>query len=177
KPPAVYDGFIASAVVWFAIMTVYDGVYFAATLAAPDRTALLALVATWQGPLREIQIHGFALLMILGVSQRIFPHFYGLPAPSAGLARVALALLNVAVLGIVAGLLLRRLAGHAWGGLWYASVLLLAGTALVLVRDWRIFAATQSHDRSLKFLRAAYVWLFVSLGLLVLLPLYQHVLL
>jgi hypothetical protein len=43
----------------------------------------------------------------------------------------------------------------------------------VLVRDWRIFARPQDSDRSLKFLRTAYVWLFVSLGMLVALPAYQ----
>src|SRR5262249_22615414 len=32
----------------------------------------------------------------------------------------------------------------------------------------------EEADRSLKFLRAAYVWLFISLGMLVILPVYQY---
>jgi hypothetical protein len=174
KPLAVYDGFILCAITWFVVQTVYDAVYFTATATAADRPQLLALVATWQGPLREIQIHGFALLMILGVSQRIFPYFFGLPAPRPRVALVALGLLNLALLGEVAGSLLMRLAGHAWTGLWYGSVLLLAGTVFWLVRDWHIFARAEHPDRSLKFLRAAYLWLFASLAMLVLLPAYQH---
>jgi hypothetical protein len=42
-----------------------------------------------------------------------------------------------------------------------------------LVWDWHIFSPMSEADRSLKFLRAAYVWLFVSLAMLVLLPAYQ----
>jgi len=133
-------------------------------------------VATWQGALRDIQIHGFALLMILGVSQRIFHHFYGLPEPSQRLSRVALVCLNAAILGEVVGLVLHRLGGPAWIALWYASVLVLAGTVAALVWNWRLFAAPAEPDRTLKFLRAAYVWLLTSLVMLVLLPAHQHLL-
>src|SRR5262249_40366434 len=39
---------------------------------------------------------------------------------------------------------------------------------------WHIFSPAREPDRSLKFLRTAYAWLFLSLGMLVLLPAYQH---
>ena len=42
--------------------------------------------------------------------------------------------------------------------------------------NWRIFAVPTEPDRTLKFLRAAYVWLLVSLALLILLPVHQHIL-
>lgn len=173
---AWYDGYILAALGWFVLQAAYDTVYLAATLAA-DGDRLLALVATWQAPLREMQIHGFALLIILGVSQRIFPNFYGLPVPGRRLSLVALVLINLAVAAEVAGLVLMRTAGRGWAGLWYAGVLLLAGTAVVLLRDWRIFSRAEEPDRSLKFLRAAYVWLLISLGMAVLLPVYQGVVL
>jgi hypothetical protein len=173
NPLAFYDGYVVSALVWFAVQAVYESVYLAATLSAANRDELLGLVKTWQGPLREIQIHGFALLMILGVSQRLFHHFYGLPAPNARRSKLALVGLNVAVAGEAAGLILMSPAGPAWAALWYASVLLLAGAVLWLLCDWRIFSATREADRSLKFLRAAYVWLGVSLAMQVLLPIYQ----
>jgi hypothetical protein len=172
-----YDYYIVSSLAWFVVQAVYETVYLAATLAATGPEQLLPLVATWQGALREVQIHGFALLMILGVSQRIFHHFYGFPAPNRRLSSAALVGLNAAVLGEVAGLVLMRAAGHAWAVLWYASVLLLAGTVGALVGSWRLFSPPAEADRSLKFLRAAYVWLFVSLGMLVLVPAYQYALL
>jgi uncharacterized protein involved in response to NO len=127
--------------------------------------------------LRDVQIHGFALVMILGVSQRIFPHFYGYPTPSRRLSFAALVAVNVAVIGEAAGLILMRTAGHAWAALWYTSVLLLTGAVGLLVANWRIFSPPEDADRSLKFLRAAYVWLAVSLALLILLPVHLAIVL
>src|SRR5262249_56756389 len=113
------------ALFWFVAQAVFEAVYLPATLAASDRDELLKLVATWQGSLREMQIHGFALLMILGVSQRIFPHFYGFRAPSRRVSVAALITLNAAVAGECAGLVLMHVAGHGWAGLWYGSGRLL----------------------------------------------------
>jgi hypothetical protein len=168
-----YDYYALSALAWFVIQAVWETVYFTATILAADREHLLDLVATWQGPLRDIQIHGFALLMILGASQRIFHYFYGFPTPNRRKSMAAWVALNVAVVGEVAGFVLMRTAGHAWAVLWYGSILLLAAATAILVADWHIFSGSPESDRSLKFLRAAYVWLFVALGMLVLLPVYQ----
>jgi hypothetical protein len=177
KGLAFYDYYIASALGWFVVQAVAEALYLRATLAAGSREELLTLVRDWQGAIREMQIHGFALLMILGVSQRVFHHFYGFPAPSRRLSLAALVCLDLAVTGEIAGLILMRGAGHAWAGLWYASVLLLVGTVVALVCNWRVFGRAAEPDRSLKFLRAAYAWLLVSLGMLVLLPAYQFALL
>jgi hypothetical protein len=172
KPLADYDLFIACALGWFVLQAVYDTVYFAGTMnaAGPE---LIALVARWQAPLRDMQIHGFALLMILGVSQRVFHNFYGFPATTSRLSRTTLLCLNVAVLGECLGLVRMRTVGPGGVSLWYVAVLLLAGSAAALVHSWQIFSHCEHSDRSLKFLRAAYVWLFVSLGMLILMPAYQ----
>src|SRR5262249_40251410 len=52
KPLAFYDYYIVSALFWFVVQVVYEGVYLVATLGAagPD---LVRLVATWQAPLRD----------------------------------------------------------------------------------------------------------------------------
>jgi hypothetical protein len=174
---AYYDGYIVCSLGWFVVQAVYELLYLQATLAAADRAALLRLVATWQGALREIQIYGFAGLMILGVSQRAFHPFFGLPEPSKRLSRVVLVSWNAAVIAQAAGLILMRTAGHAWAALWYMGVLVLAGCALALLRNWRIFSRPAEPDRSLKFLRAAYVWLLISLGMATMLPVFQLVVL
>jgi hypothetical protein len=171
QPLAHYDYYILAALAWFVVQAVYEAVYLTATLGASGE-ALVALVATWQAPLRDIQIHGFALLMILGVSQRAFHHFYGLPQPSARRSLVLLPVLIAAVVGEALGLLLIR-TNPAWAALWYGSVIVLTIATAALVSGWRIFAPAPDGDRSLKFLRVAYVWLFVSLGMLVLLPAFQ----
>ncbi|HWB09618.1 MAG TPA: DUF1858 domain-containing protein [Pirellulales bacterium] len=173
KPLVFYDYYLISALMWFVVQAVGEGVYLTVTAAARGER-LVSLVSTWQAPLRDVQIHGFAMLMIFGVSQRIFHHFYGLPKIDERLSLVGLALVNAAIVGEVAGLLLMKSAGHVWAALWYASVLVLAGTSAVLVKSWQFFSHTDEVDRSLKFLRAAYVWLFISLTMLAFLPVYQH---
>ncbi len=177
KGLAFYDYYILAALGWFMAQAIAEAVYLAATLGASNREELLSLVATWQGAIRDAQIHGFALLMILGVSQRILHHFYGFPAPSRRVSLTAFGCLNIAVIGEIAGLMLMRGAGRAWAGLWYTSVLVLAGSIVALLLDWRIFGRCAETDRSLKFLRAAYVWLLLSLAMLILLPVHQFILL
>jgi hypothetical protein len=172
RPLVHYDYYILSALVWFVVQAVYEGIYLTATLAAAGDD-LTRLVATWQPALRDLQVHGFALLMILGVSQRVFHHFYGLPAPSAKLSLIALPILCAAVTGEAAGLVLMQTVSPIWAVLWYVSLTALAITTATLVASWRIYSPAPDSDRSLKFLRIAYVWLFVSLGMLVLLPAHQ----
>jgi hypothetical protein len=178
KPLVEYDYYIASSLVWFVIQAVYDGCYTIATLGADSASELVSLVATWQAPLRDLQIHGFALLMILGVSQRVFHHFYGLPPGNKRLSLALIAPLNLAVIGEASGLILMHLSGnHLWALVAYLSSWLLAVCCAMLVWNWHIFRPAPDHDRTLKFLRAAYVWLFVSLTMLLMMPVYMLVLL
>ncbi len=178
KPLAFYDWYVVSALVWFVVQAVWESCYLAATLAAAERQQLLDLIVTWQGALRDVQIHGFALLMILGVSQRLFHHMYGFPAPSRVLSLAALVCLNLAVVGEAAGLVRMHTGGHAWAGLWYVSALLLTASVVALLCNWHIFRRPEGEaDRTLKFLRAAYVWLLLALALTLLMPVYNYVLL
>ena len=176
KPLAFYDYYIAAALGWFVIQAVYESIYLTATLGATG-AELTELVATWQAPLRDLQIHGFALLMILGVSQRVFHHFYALRAANPRLSLALLPVLNLAVIGEATGLVLMGLANPIWAVLWYVSAVVLTIAVAALVIDWRLWGQAEDEDRSLKFLRFAYVWLFVSLAMLVLLPLHQAVVL
>jgi len=173
-PLVHYDYYILAALLWFVAQAVYEGIYLTATLSATGES-LARLVATWQAPLRDLQIHGFALLMILGVSQRVFHHFYGLPAPSAKLSLIALPILCAAVTGEAVALVLMQKVSPAWAALWYVSAIVLAIATATLVANWRIYSPAPDGDRSLKFLRIAYIWLFVSLGMLVVLPAHQAI--
>lgn len=176
KPLAFPDVYIAAALFWFFVQSVYETVYLAATFrAAPGE--LVPLVAAWQGALRDLQIHGFATLMIFGVSQRLLPNVYGFRSPSRRVSLAALVGLNLAVIGETTGLILMRLDGRSWAGLWYVSVLLFTSGAAALVWNMKLFGNPGERDRSLKFFRAAYAWLFVSLVMLLALPLYQFAIL
>jgi hypothetical protein len=173
KALEVNEYYILAALGWFFVHAVYESAYLSATLIAPDHEHLLWLIATWQAPLRELQIHGFAMLMIFGVSQWIFHNYYGLPAPNPRRSLLALIVLNIALLGIVGGFISMRLAGHAWAALWYGSIVAMAMAVGFLVFDWHIYDPARDNDRSLKYLRTAYAWLGISLVMLVLLPAYQ----
>ncbi len=169
----VYEAYILCALFWFVVQAVYSTVHFVALAQAPTESAVLLQISRWQAPLRDLQIHGFALLMILGVSHRILDKLYHLPRPGTRCSLTVLVLVNGAILLETSGFVAMRTLGHPFAGLWYSGVLLLAGAVAWLVWRWRLDRPVWRPDRSIKFIRAAYVWLMVSLAMLVLLPVYQ----
>src|SRR5512135_1523348 len=170
-----YVGFVIASLAWFGASSVVSIWHTWNTMTARSPDALLWYVATYQSPLRDLQIHGLALFMILGVSIRMLPALYEVPRVADQRAWRALALLVAAVLGEVALFLLSRWTGNPC----FAACLplpwamLAAGSAMIVLpwRPWRPFPV---HDRSAKFVRAAYAWLALSLVMLSLSPAYQY---
>jgi hypothetical protein len=170
-----YLRYVATGLVFFLAQAVFCVWHTVNTMtAAGDRAALLWFVATYQAVLRDLQIHGFVLFMVLGVSIRVLPPFFGVAGPSARRARVAWALLLAGVCGEVTLFLLYRFTGrHVLAAALLIPWTLLATGALSIAavfRPWRPFPRA---DRSAKFVRAAYLWLAASFALLLLLPVYQ----
>ena len=170
-----YVGFIFMALVWFLAQGALDLWHTYTTMTAATQKQLVWYVATYQAPLRDLQIHGLALFMILGVSMRKLPGIFGLrPVPPAR-ARVALALLSAAVAGeVIVFVAYRWTANHALAALLMIPWLMLAAGVVMIVAPWRLWRPTPVADRSSKFIRAAYAWLLVSLAMLLLLPAYQR---
>ena len=180
-----YDYYIAAAFFWFFAQAVLDLFHLYMTTSASTKTALLQQVATWQAPLRDLQIHGFALTLILGVSQRFLHGMFGFPEIPQRRALGALASLTAAVAGEAFFFVLFRTTGqHLYAGLMYGSMVVVALSVVVLTRSWWTHLwgpATQAPteiqsdraDRSFKFIRAAYAWLFISLAMLLLVPFYN----
>ncbi|MBI4578792.1 MAG: DUF1858 domain-containing protein [Planctomycetes bacterium] len=178
KPFEPYVAFALAAVAWFAAMTVFTLWHTYQTMAATSREQLLYYVSTYQAPLRDMQVHGLALFMILGVSIRMLPALFDLPAISRRRAWAGLAMLTAAVAGeIVLFIIYRWTHQHAWTGVMWLSWVLLAVGVGVIVWPWRLWrrlpTAEAQFDRSAKFIRAAYAWLAVSLAMLLLLPVHQ----
>jgi hypothetical protein len=173
KSLEAYEFYIAAALFWFVVQTIYSLVHFTALATAPTEEVLLARIALWQAPLRDLQIHGFALLMILGVGHVILDKLYHLPGPSARKSLLVLALINLALLAEAGGFVAMRAWGNRFAMVWYFGVLLLFGAVAALVWSWRLDRPVWRPDRNIKFIRAAYCWLIVSLAMLVLLPVYQ----
>jgi hypothetical protein len=175
EPLQVPDLFILSALVFFFAQSVYELVLLYATTTAMSRQELLEAVGTYQAPLRDLQIHGFAMLMIFGVGLRMFPRLFGLDSPSARRARVSFTLLVMAILGEAAFFIALRQTGHLfWIAPLYGAMVVLAAASILLTYKWGLPAKPAVPDRSTKFVRAAITWLHVSMILLVLMPFYMQ---
>jgi hypothetical protein len=167
-------GFVALAALCLVAQAALDGWHTWRTMVALSREAVLIQVSTFQAPLRDLQIHGLALCMILGVSQRFFPAFLGVPSTGArrawlGLGAIAAGLLLESVLFIA----LRVTGDHRWaGGLFLGWVLLAAGSATVVL-PWKLWRRPVRNERSALAIRLGYAWLGLSFVLLLLLPAYQ----
>jgi hypothetical protein len=169
-----YLRYVGTALAFFVIQAVFDVWHTRGTMIASDRSSLIWQVATYQAVLRDLQIHGFALLMVLGVSMRVLPRFFGVPEVTARRAALAWRLIVGGILGEVTLFLLYRFTGrHVIAAGLLVPWMMLAGGALSLTavfRPWRPFPRA---DRSAKFVRAAYLWLLASFALLLLLPVFQ----
>jgi hypothetical protein len=177
-----YVGFVLSALFWFVAMAVMCVWHTWTTMTAPDQATLLWYVATYQAPLRDLQIHGLALLMILGVSIRMLPALFNVPANSPRTAWTALAILNASVIAeSLIFIAYRWTNNHALAALLMLPWLGLALGCAMIALPWKLWRnhqpanQTTHADRSLKFVRAAYTWLAISLVMLLLLPVYQVV--
>lgn len=174
EPMSPAMGFIFMALFWFLIMSVMNLWHTVALMQAETREALLAQIATYQAALRDLQIHGLALCMILGVSMRFFPGMFGLAKTSAVRGWWALSLIQVAIVVEVALLIGSQLAGsYALAGALVVPWLMLAtGVALVVV-PWKLWRPMPQWSRSDKFVRIAYLWLGISLVMLLMVPVYM----
>jgi hypothetical protein len=169
-----YVAFAFAAVVWFVAQAVLDLWHTWATMTAATTQDLLWHVATYQAPLRDLQVHGLALFMIFGVSLRMLPALFELPAVPARRAWWAFGVLTTAVVGeVVVFVAYRWTQNHALAALLLVPWLMLAGGAWLVAGPWRLWRPLKVQDRSGKFVRAAYAWLAVSLVMLLLLPVYQ----
>jgi len=115
------------------------------------------------------------------VSIRMFPTIFGLPEVPTRRAWVAWGLLLTAILCETSLFLTFRLTGsHAAAGAMLVPWLLLPIGAGLIVVPWKLWrplpetlARSGRGDRSGKFIRIAFGWLFMSFGMLLLLPVYQ----
>ncbi len=165
------DLYIGAGLAWFLLSTVLDLRHLVRTIGAPDRASLLSEIAVWQLPLRDLQIHGLALSMILGVSMRVLPGLFGTPVVDERRAvrlfwpLQAMVVLEVALFPVA--MTSRRPA--VFVAVWLAWVGLAVCAALA-VASLRAFARPRfvvPRLSPLAFVRAAHVWLGVSLAMLV----------
>ncbi len=175
--PAV--GFMFMALLFFFVMTVMNFWHTLALIGAESAEVRLAQIATYQAALRDLQIHGLALFMILGVSMRFFPGMFGLLRTPAAQGWIALFMLTLAVVGEVALLIASQQAQSMSLRMMLISpwLMLLVGLCIIVLpwRLWRPLPKPPGGHRSTKFIRTAYLWLGISLVLLLAMPAYLAV--
>jgi len=136
EPHNPYEKFIASSFLWFLMGTILEAVFFFAKATAHSEHGLIMRIALIDGPLRGIQLLGFAALIIAGVSQRFVPHVYGLGKPDHDRQTLIFWLINGSLLlNIVSYVML--LSSHK---LYFAVGLELA---YLLMPVWAVLLAVQ----------------------------------
>jgi hypothetical protein len=171
-----YVAFAVTGLAFFVLQAVGSLWHTYNTMTAATRDELLWYVATYQAPLRDLQIHGLGLFMILGVSIRMVPALFEVPEVPARRAWKAYGLLLAAVV-LEIGLFIsyRWTDNHVLAaGLLLPWHFLLIGVSMVALR-WKLWRPLPVDDRSGKFIRAAYGWLAVSLLMLLFLPIHQKI--
>jgi hypothetical protein len=172
-PNNPYEKFIASSFVWFLLGTILEALFFFAKATAHSEQGLIMRIALIDGPLRDIQLLGSAALIIAGVSQRLVPHVYGLAKPRHDRQVLIFGLMNGSlILNIVSYVLL--LTTHI---LYFAiglelAYLLMPVWAVLLTVQIGVFRNPSQPDRTFKFIRAAYIWLLISCGMMPFFPVY-----
>ena len=175
SPRNPYEIFIIAAVGWFFIQAVFSAVFFFARATAGSEQAMFMRVALLDPPLRDVQLLGFAALIIAGVSQRFVPAVYGLGQPKHDRQKLIFWLINGSLVLDVASYLALLTTGNPFFALTLEiSYILMAAWGVLLVLQLRIFTPTAQPDRSWKFIRAAFVWLLIALAMMPLLIPYSQ---
>lgn len=166
-PHNPYEVFILAALAWFLVQAIFSGYFFFAEATAVGLQQTIFRTALLDAPLRDIQLFGFAALITAGVSQRFVPVVYGLGRPRRDRQKFIFLLINGSLLLDISSYLALLLTGNVvWGLSLELAYVLMALWAVLLVIQLRIFTPTTQPDRSWKFIRAAYVWLLISMLML-----------
>ena len=167
EPRNPYEKFMGAAFLWFFAGTVLSHVFFFAKLTAGSQDQLIHRIALIDGPLRDIQLLGFAAFIIAGVSQRLVPTIYGFPAPRRDRRSLIFGLMMTSLLLNIASYVLFLTTRNRLFGIGLElAYILMPIWAVLLVRQINLFATPERPDRTLKFIRAAYLWLLVATAMM-----------
>lgn len=174
-PPAGHEKYLVAAFLWFLVQSVLSPFSFFAKATAATQDQLVMRIATIDGPLRDIQVLGFAALIIAGVSQRFLPGVYGLPRPRSDRSSLIFAIMNFSLaLDVVSYVLLLTTGQPVFLLTLILAWLQMPVWAILLVKQLGVFKTPSQPNRSFKFVRAAYIWLLVATAMMPLFPLYGY---
>ena len=167
EPHNPYEKFIAGSFLWFFVQALLSDFFFFAKATAVGQQQLIHRIALIDGPLRDIQLLGFAALIIAGVSQRFVPLVYGLKRPTKDRQSLIFVVMNITLaLNIVSYVAVLTTGNQAWGLGLEVAYLMMPVWALLLAIQIGVFTKPTQPDRTFKFIRAAYVWLIIANGMM-----------
>lgn len=159
KPFEPYMAYVFVSAFWFLIGTILNGIHSAALVSSVHYLPMTTTAFWLQSPMRDVQFHGLGMTIIIGVSLRTLPHIFGVKQPSRMFSLWTLVALTAAVAVETVVSLVGR-TPH-----WSVSVVLLA-VAVSAVCSFRLWERFPDGDRSEKFIKAAWIWLLISLSML-----------
>ncbi|HWA83169.1 MAG TPA: NnrS family protein [Fimbriimonadaceae bacterium] len=165
--------FVLVSLAWLFVVAAAEPFFFALAH-QPDPVKGVMFVAEYFAPYRDAQFLGFVTMMIFGVALTKMNTCFGARPANRDLALTALLVWNMGLIGRMAGWILyfNREMTPGTDRLYFAGGLLLAVAAVMLVVALRIFEPLTERLPAHKFVRAAFVWLLISGGLLLLEPLH-----
>jgi hypothetical protein len=167
-----WDRYVAAALGAFLLAALAEPALYLWLSTADTADTLIRRVADVMGPYRDLQLLGFAGIMILGVSQRILPTAFGFREAGKRVSRLAFVLIVGGILADMSGwLAFRGTRESAWAvASWGGSTLYAAGAAWLAIEMRTLTRGDEG--RSTKFIRAAFGWLLVACAMMALEPLY-----
>ncbi len=168
-------GFVGMGFFWMWVQGVYGAWHFY-QLKTLEGDALLSAVATYQAPLRDMQVHGMALCFILGVGLRFFPGMFDVKGVNRKRGWGIWGLINGSVfLEVVLFLVYRTTGSHFYAGLLMLPWLGLFGGCVLYVWGRDFWSRGESESGHVRYIRMGFAWLILSMVMLLLLPVYQVV--
>lgn len=170
-----YDKYIYAGFFYLLISAIAEPTLFYFTSSAKDEKSLLYILSTFFGPLRDIQFLGFAMMMILGVNQRLFPGALSMKEIKKTTSNIIFTGLNIALILDIVSYFLIRAKYHFIGGTGLQiSYLMFFIFSITFVYALGVFKRTDLIDRSIKFIKSAYVWLIIASFMMVIFPAYNY---
>lgn len=173
-----WEKYIFAAVYFFLIQAILNPFLFYfvgdASLRS-DVSLLIHRVAGFIAPYQDIQLFGFIVMMIFGISQRLVPFVFNTKKPSKRIGNLSFYMLLFSlILAVSMHLAIRIYDLEFLRPLILVPYLGFLISSVGVIYNIGIFRGAKDPSRGLKFIRAAYTWLIISVLLLLFLPFYSH---
>jgi hypothetical protein len=167
-----WDKYVFFSLASLAVAAVLEPIVTYFVLFAPNLDVMIERTGTLYEPFREIQLFGFAGMMVLGIGQRVLPAAFGFRDVRPSVSRWVFHAAWFSLLCNLGSWIAFRTTGQRpWAVVTWGSSFLFYAALLAMAFDLRGFRGGAS-GRSRKFIQAAFWWLLVAMALWCIFPLH-----